>query len=112
MEAISEEEIKNALAKSKQSIINAVVEHLKERLIHDIKYASNDAVEKEIKSFIDTEIVPETRKNLQENKAVILQQLNQAAVTIGAEVAKTLVSKAVTNMTGYRGTEILKKLVE
>lgn len=108
MEAITENEIKKAMEASRENITHAIVEHLKERMIHDIRYSSNDVVEKEIKSFIDAEIVPEIRKSLHENKKIILEQLNTAAVAIGTEVAKGLITKAVSNMTGYRGMKFLR----
>jgi hypothetical protein len=109
---ITEKDIKAALSKSKDDITKAVVESLKERMIHDIKYASNDAVEKTIKEFIDAEIVPEIKSTLRLNKAAMLEELNKAAITIGTEVAKIITTKAIANLTGYRGTEIIKKLME
>ena len=109
---ITDKEIRAALSKSKEDIINNVVDTLKERMIHEIKYGSNNAVELAIKEFIDVEIIPELKKSLHTNKATILEELNKAAIAIGAEVAKTIQGKAISNMTGYRGTEIMKKLLE
>jgi len=109
---ISEKEIQAALSNSKKQIVDSIVEHLKERMIHDIKYASNDRVELAIKEFMDNEIIPEFKKSLHTNKAFILKELENTSVSIGTEVSKAVMAKVIANMHGYRGGEILKKLVE
>lgn len=106
------EDIQKALINSKEDILKDVIDNLKERMVHDIKYSSNDAVEKAIKEFIDKEIVPEIKKTLNANKETLLIEMNRAAITVGTEVAKMIVTKSTTNLTGYRGNEILKKLME
>jgi hypothetical protein len=109
---LTDKDIKDIFDNTKKDILLEVSAHLKEKMVEQMEYAAGEKTKKAVNEFFDTEILPEVKKNLLANKQAILEELNKSTATIATEMVKQLTAKAVTNLTGYRGTEILKRLVE
>ncbi len=109
---MTEDEMKEILNKNAERIKNAAVEAVIERVKEDLKYSMPEEIRNAIKGFMEAEIAPAVVKALQSQKGEILSAVKAASAQIGAALATQMVENATKQLTGYRGGELLKKLVD
>lgn len=104
--------LKDLVNETKPLILERIKKELQEKMMDQIAYSIEHQIEEEVKVFIKTEIVPEIRKYLNDKKPEIISVATDGAVLITQELINTMVKKAKANLEGYRGTNILKNLME
>lgn len=104
--------IEKALKEAQPDIVASIKKELQEKMLQHITYSMESEIETEVKKFVQTEIVPDIRKTLETQKPEIIQAATEGAVMIVEEMISAMVTKAKSNLSGYRGSEILKKLME
>lgn len=109
---MTEEDMKAYLAEHSERIKEAAVTAIISRITESIRYGLPDTVQKVVNDFMKDEVAPAVALALQSEKNGIIAAASKGAAEIGDALAKVMVENAVKNMTGYRGGEILKKLLD
>ena len=109
---LNENIIKSVLKEAQPKIIDGIKKELQEKMMQHITYSMESKIEEEVKKFVDAEIIPEIRKSLELQKAEIINVATDSAIIITKELMAAMVIKAKSNLQGYRGTDILKRLFE
>lgn len=107
-----ESEIKEIIGKNQEEITKGVINSLKENLKERVVWGAEEALRTEVKSFVETHIVPALRQELIENKDALVAVFKQSAVGIATAISKEMQEKIVKNLGGYGGREALKKLLD
>ena len=107
-----ESEIKEIIGKNQEEITKGVINSLKENLKERVVWGAEEALRTEVKSFVETHIVPALRQELIENKDALVAVFKQSAVDIATAISKEMQEKIVKNLGGYGGREALKKLLD
>ncbi len=109
---MTEDEMKEIFEANKERMKQAALDAVVDKITEDMKYHMPDAIRKAIAEFMEKEVAPSVTKALQSQKGEILKSVQVAAAEIGAALSAQMVSNATKQLTGYRGGEILKKLVD
>lgn len=109
---LNEDIIKTALKEAQPDIIAGIKKELQDKMMQHIIYSMETEIEAEVKRFVADEVVPEIRKSLEVQKPEIISAATTAAIIITKEMIVAITTKAKSNMQGYRGSEILKRLME
>lgn len=107
-----ESEIKEIVGKNQEEITKSVIDSLKSRLKENVVWGAEEALRVEVKSFVESHIVPALKQELLENKDALVALFKQSAVDIAAAVSKELQERIVKNLAGYGGRDALKKLID
>lgn len=100
--------VKGNADKIKDAAINAVIKKVED----DLKYHMPSEIRDAISTFMAEEVAPAVVTELQSQKGQILKAVKDAGAQIGATLQAKLVENATENLTGWKGGDILKKLVE
>ena len=87
----SEEEITKILEDAKDELRANLVEDMKDRLKTSVEYTLGAEVRKVIEEYVKTEIVPDLKAALIEDKPIILKAAIKGANEIGEVLSKALV---------------------
>ena len=109
---MTHEEMTIFLQENSERIKAAAADAMIDKIREDIRYGLPSEVKVVVNKFMVDEIVPEVRKALAGEKGAILASVSKAAAEIGDSLAKTMTENAMKNIVGYRGGELLKKLVD
>lgn len=109
---MTEEEMKDIFEANKERMKKAALDAVIHKIGEDMKYHMPDAIRKAISEFMETEVAPSVTSALQSQKGEILKSVQVAAAEIGAALSAQMIENATKQLTGYRGGEILKKLVD
>jgi len=108
-----EKEITEILESEKEDIKKAVNEQIKQAIITNIKWNLDKFISPIVDEFVKKEIEPEIINVLIESKPVILEQLKNGVVSVCSEIAKTMYTKAESNLKkSYHVSDMLKKLFD
>ncbi len=102
--------IKKALEDSQEEIRKTVVEKLKQDLINSYYWSLKDNIGKVVKEFFEEELADDIKKELMNNKELFLKEINAGIVESASAFAKKMVEVSETNLAGYAGKDIVKKL--
>ena len=97
---------------ARAEVNTAIIEDVKRRLSWTVGNELAEQIAPVVKTFVQTEIVPELSAMLFEQKGVILEAATQAAVVIGQGVAEKLVKQAADAMNnGYSRNRIIEAIL-
>lgn len=109
---MTEAEMLEVLKENSERIKAASVEAVIEKVKSDLTYQMPTEIRSAVSQFMENEIAPAVVVSLQSQKGAILKSVEVAAAQIGAALAEKMVANASKQLVGYRGGEILKKLVD
>ncbi|MDC0657076.1 hypothetical protein N6L27_03605 [Leisingera sp. SS27] len=109
---MTEEELSKFLTDNSARIKEAAVEACIEKVRDNIRFGLPSSVQDVVSAFMKDEVAPAVAKALAGEKGAIIAAAVSGAAKIGDELSKTMVENAVKNMTGYRGSEIIKDLMK
>lgn len=109
---MTEDEMKEIFEANKELMKQAAIDAVIDKVSEDMRYHMPAAIREAISTFMVDEIAPSVTTALQSQKGEILKSVQVAASQIGAALSEQLVKNATKQMTGYRGGELLKKLVD
>ena len=109
---MTENKMLTVLKENSERIKTAAADAVLAKVVEDLRYHMPSALRDAINTFMEKEIAPEVTKALQSQKGAILSSVNEAADQIGKAVAEQLVANASKQLTGYKGGELLKRLVD
>jgi hypothetical protein len=93
-----ENSIAEIILANKELIKESAMRTLNTAVADNLSWNIRDMMKSAVDDFITTEIMPEIKTLLTQNKQVFLDQLIAAVSEIGTELAKHMVEKAVKNM--------------
>lgn len=108
---ITSEAISAEILARKEEIIKDVVSNFKTKLGGSIEWSLQDMITKEVSTIVKEQMMEEIKVAVVACKQEIIEQITASCSQIAAEVGKSLVKKAVTNLEGYRGGEVVKQLL-
>lgn len=108
---MTEDQLSQMLADHKDEIAASVRKKAIEAMTASLSYQLPQSVTQAVREFFETEIVPEIKAHLEDQKGAIVEASIKAASEIGDKVAELLVKQAVESMTGYRSGEVVKALM-
>lgn len=104
-------EIEEILKQSKDEIRQRTREVIKEKIIDSISWEIKDEISDIVEETIKTELGEEIRNTVIECKKEILEGIKPAFASIGAEIAKTMETKAIENLqSSWKSSEVIKDL--
>lgn len=111
---MTEDDLKEFLDENKESIKNAVRAKMIESLLADHRWEISAEISKVVEDFVSTEIVPEVRKYLADNKGPILQAAIAGAAEIGDTLAKAIVTRTAERLKAdsYQFRSVMKALFD
>ena len=103
--------------KQVQKILDEAGEQIKENLKLDFAKAMSDSIRwkleeetsKVVNEFVVTEIVPEIKKFMVENKEGIIKSATTAALTVGDKLAAAMIERAIKNLSQSWNVDKLSK---
>jgi len=107
---ITPEELTIALDNAKADIVKKAVENISSSMATSLHWQIQQELSGVVNAAVTTELKDDIEALLKENRALILESLKNSIAEVSAELGKTLVAQAAKNLTGYNGTEIIKKL--
>lgn len=93
------EDLQSFLDANKTEIQTAVKSRVIEQIIAQHQWDISSEIRKVVTEFVSTEIVPEIKKHLQDQKGPIIQAALVGASEIGANIAKALAERSAKNLT-------------
>lgn len=108
---MTEEDLKKFLEENSADIQQAVKARTIDAMTSHLEYSLPPTIRNTVAEFIETEIVPELKRHLADQKGPIVEASCKAASEIGDKVAEMMVKQAVESMTGYRSGDVLKALM-
>lgn len=108
---MTEEDLKQFLEENSADIQEAVKARTIEAMTRHLEYSLPNSIRETVVEFIESEIVPEVKKHLADQKGPIVAASCKAASEIGDKVAELMVKQAVESMTGYRSGDVIKALM-
>ena len=109
---MTHEEMTIFLQENSERIKAAAVDAMIDKIRENIRWGLPSEVQDVVNKFMVDEIAPEVSKALAGEKGAILASVAKAAAEIGDGIAKAMTENAMKNIIGYRGGELLKKLVD
>ena len=108
---ITEDKIKEIIDKSSQNIKESIEKTVVNTVIDRLNWKISDAMDELVKEFIETEIAPEIKTILAANKDQIINGLSLATIDVSKAMFDKMVENATKNLIGYKGDDIIKKLL-
>lgn len=109
---MNEKELADFIEQNSTRIKEAAVEACIEKVKENIRWGLPSSVQDVVAEFMKDEVAPAVKEALAHEKGAIIKAAVKGAAAIGDELSKTMVEKAVANLTGYRGGEIIKDLMK
>ena len=82
-----EAEIKALMDEKKDKISDMVMKDLEQALKERVIWGAEEVLKEEVKTFITTEIVPELRKRLLENREAMINLFHETSKEIAVDIA-------------------------
>ena len=108
---ITEDKIREIMEHSSEDIKESIEATVVNAVIDRINWKISDAMDELVKEFIEIEIVPEIKIILAANKNQIIEGLSSATIDISKAMFDKMVENATKNLIGYKGDDIMKKLL-
>ena len=108
---ITEDKIREIMEQSSEDIKESIESTVVNAVIDRINWKISDSMDELVKEFIETEIVPEIKIILAANKNQIIEGLSSATIDISKVMFDKMVENATKNLIGYKGDDIMKKLL-
>jgi len=106
-------DVKGILERNKETLANQIEAITKEQLKEALEYQANDIVAEAVNEFLEKEIAPTLLKQLKEQKAVILAGLAEGLEKVVAEFGKVMFQKAKKNLANsYDFKKIIQTLFD
>lgn len=109
---MNEKELASFIEENSDRIKEAAVEACIEKVKDSIKWGLPASVQDVVATFMKEEVAPAVKEALVDEKGAIIAAAVKGASEIGDALSKTMVENAVSNLTGYRGGDIIKKLMD
>lgn len=109
---MTEDDLKEFLDANKKQIQEAVKEKMITRLLEQNRWEIGATIAKVCEEFVQTEIVPEVRKYLADNKGPLLAAAIKGASEIGDALAKAIVERSAKKLKGdsYEFRQVMEAL--
>lgn len=108
-----EEQIKEILDESKESILAQTKEALKQKIVSSLDWSLGNEISKIVKEVIENELKDEIQKTVLDAKQDILNSIQPLFVSVGAEVAKAMKDKVVKTLNdSWKADKVIKSLFE
>ena len=109
---MTEADLKEFLEENKAEIQSTIKARVIDRILEQHRWDITGQIAKVVDEFVSTEIVPEVKKHLADNKGPILEAAIAGASTIGDTLAKALVEQAAKRLdaNSYQFRDITKAL--
>ena len=106
-------DIAKIIEERKGDLVEAALSKLKEKVVAEIDWSSNESIRTTVKAWLDTNIVPEINKMLDDEKEGILAGLRSNIAAVGAEIGLGLLKQAQENMAeSWKRRSVLKALFD
>lgn len=106
-------DIAKIIEERKDELVSAALARLKEKVVAEIDWSSNESIRSTVKTWLDTNIVPEINKMLDDEKEGILAGLRANIASVGAEIGLGLLKQAQENMAeSWKRRSALKALFD
>jgi hypothetical protein len=112
LEAITPEAIAQEIAGRKEEIIKGITDNLIKSIGQSCEWSLSSEIGREVAAIVKAEMLEEIKASIQAAKPQILEAVKDACVKVAAEVGKAMVTKAASNMDGWNGREVMKKLFD
>lgn len=111
---MTEDDLKEFLEENKETIKNAVRAKMIESLLANHRWEITGVISKVVEEFVSTEIVPEVKKYLADNKGPILQAAVAGAAEIGDTLAKAIAKRTAERLDpdSYQFRNVMKALFD
>ena len=111
---MTEDDLKDFLEENDAAIKSAVKAKMIERLMETHRWAITDEIANVVKDFVSTEIVPEVKKYLAEQKGPIVNAAIAGAAEIGDTLSKAITERAAKNIQAdsYHFRQIMEVLLK
>lgn len=109
-----EDQIKEILSQSKDSIAESIKEKLSCDLHNSIAFKARNELEKATQDFVQDHIVPEIVKMLLDSKEEIISEIQKGIIGVAGEVAKAMVATSSKKLAGdgYYAKKILQQIFD
>ena len=108
---MDEKELASFIEANSDRIKEAAIEACIDKIKDNVRYGLPDSVQKVVNDFMKDDVAPAVAKALQDQKGPIIKAAISGASEIGDALSKMMVEKAVANLTGYTGRDVLTKLL-
>jgi hypothetical protein len=109
--AITPEEIMAVLENHREELVAHMVEETKTEITRKINWTLAEEVNKIVKDFITTEIAPEIKAQLVENKPAILKAIAVMTEQFSMDLTEALLAQARENLNqSWKRNEIMKAM--
>jgi hypothetical protein len=114
MTQMTEEDLKEFLDANKTEIQQAVKAKMIAGLIEQNRWEISGEIAKVVQEFVSSEIVPEVKKYLADNKGPLIAAAIKGASEIGDSLAKAIVERTAKKLKGdsYEFRAVMKSLFE
>lgn len=111
---MTEDDLKEFLESNKADIQSAVKAKVIEGLLAQHRWEISGQIAEVVKEFTATEIIPEVKKYLADQKGPILEAACSGAAEIGDQIAKSMATFAAKNIGGdtYKFRNVMKALFD
>lgn len=110
--ALTEDEMREFLVENGDRIKENIRQKMIEQISESYRWQMPDEIREIVNDFISTEIAPEVRKHLKDNKGPILEAVIIATNGITEKLGEAMLEKAIKNMEGYRFSGLMRSLFE
>jgi len=105
-------DVDDILKRHKEAINKAALEAVMINVKRQFEWELPETVKAEIDKFMAEEIAPEVVKKLKGEKSAILVGVTKAVNEISEKYAASMVERAVTNINGYKGRDLIQQLLD
>lgn len=106
------EDIEAAVENKRQEIIDACARSIVNSVSESVKYRIETEISESVKETIEEIIAGEVKTVITSQKDAILEGVRKSSIEIAATVGASLQKRAIENLEGWQGREILKKLFD
>jgi hypothetical protein len=112
LDAITPEAIAQEIAGRKEEIVKGITKNLIDSIGKSCEWSLSSEIGREVAAIVKAEMQAEIKASIKAARPQILEAVKDAHVKVAAEIGKAMVTKAASNMEGWKGQDILKRVFD